>query len=308
MDSRCISNGSHRCETFSCPEVENCEVKGRKLLKHFLFAIGVHEFFWIETWRSAITELVSTACLLFSLTISVTGCMELHIGEPKLLLPILVFGIVFLFVLVTIPLTGAHMNPTFSLMAALKGIVTPVRALVYVVAQCLGSLMAAIVVKSMMQSSTVERHSLNGCLVDRNGEGVNTGIALGIEFSSTFFVLFLILTVAYDQKRFKELGLPMMCVLMSGVFALVVFMSSAVTLGRAGYGGAGLNPARCLGPALVLGGSLWDGHWVFWVGPFLACMVFYCFTMTLPRGVMKADEEQGIQESGLVSGLSLPIT
>lgn len=52
---------------------------------------------------------------------------------------------------------------------------------------------------------------------------------------------------------------------------------------RAGYAGVGLNPARCLGPALLHGGPLWKGHWVFWVGPFVACVVYYGFTKTLPE-------------------------
>ncbi|KAI8568077.1 hypothetical protein RHMOL_Rhmol02G0169300 [Rhododendron molle] len=44
-------------------------------------------------------------------------------------------------------------------------------------------------------------------------------------------------------------------------------MSTTVTAAK-GY--AGINPARCFGPAVVRGGHLWDGHWIFWVGPTLA--------------------------------------
>ena len=31
--------------------------------------------------------------------------------------------------------------------------------------------------------------------------------------------------------------------------------------------GAGMNPARSFGPALV--GDAWDNHWIFWVGPLI---------------------------------------
>lgn len=31
--------------------------------------------------------------------------------------------------------------------------------------------------------------------------------------------------------------------------------------------GAGLNPARCFGPAIVSGH--WDNHWVYWIGPLI---------------------------------------
>ncbi|KAG5539368.1 hypothetical protein RHGRI_019798 [Rhododendron griersonianum] len=53
------------------------------------------------------------------------------------------------------------------------------------------------------------------------------------------------------------------------VLGHLVFISTTVTAAK-GYGGAGINPARCFGPAVVRGGHLWDGHWIFWVGPTLA--------------------------------------
>ncbi|CAK7329562.1 unnamed protein product [Dovyalis caffra] len=53
---------------------------------------------------------------------------------------------------------------------------------------------------------------------------------------------------------------------------------------------AGLNPARCLGPAIVRGGHIWDGHWVFWIGPAIAYVAFAGFTEVLPRQHSHATE------------------
>ena len=47
--------------------------------------------------------------------------------------------------------------------------------------------------------------------------------------------------------------------------------------------GLGINPARCLGPALLHGGSLWSGHWVFWLGPFMACIIYYGVSINMPK-------------------------
>ena len=95
-------------------------------------------------------------------------------------------------------------------------------------------------------------------------------------------VLFVGVTIAFDKRRSKELGLPIVCAVLAGAWAMAVFVSISVT-GRAGYAGVGLNPARCLGPALLRGGSLWDGHWVFWIGPCFACIIYYGFTKCLPK-------------------------
>ncbi|XP_058009749.1 aquaporin PIP2-7-like [Hevea brasiliensis] len=182
--------------------------------KTFLSCIGVHELLSPETWKAAITELVSTACLLFTLITMVTACLESHVAEPKLLVPVVVFSTIFLLLVVTIPVSGGHMNPTLTFIFALKGVITFVRALVYILAQCLGSTMAYLIVKRVMNPKIAEKYSLGGCGIGGNGEGISAGTALAIEF--------------------------------------------------VGYGGARLNPARCIGPAVLVGGSLWESLWVFW--------------------------------------------
>jgi hypothetical protein len=49
------------------------------------------------------------------------------------------------------------------------------------------------------------------------------------------------------------------------------------------YGGAGLNPATCLGPKTVRGGLLWNGHWIF-VGWTSFCSIHKAHsTWTFPR-------------------------
>ncbi|MCH91821.1 aquaporin TIP1-2-like, partial [Trifolium medium] len=117
----------------------------------------------------------------------------------------------FLFLMATVPLSGGHMSPVFTCIAALKGV-----------------------------------------------------------------------TLAFDKKRSKNMGLPMVCLVIAGAMALAVFVSITIT-GRPGYAGVGLNPARCLGAALLHGGSLWNGHWVFWVGSIIACLIYYSVSINLPN-------------------------
>ncbi|XP_061958996.1 LOW QUALITY PROTEIN: aquaporin TIP4-1-like [Populus nigra] len=249
-------------------------------------------------WRATLTELVATACLLFTLTTSIISCLESTTAEPKFLIPFAIFVIAFFFLLTTVPLSGGHMSPVFTFIAALEGVVTPVRALFYVSAQCVGSIVAYLVIKSVMDKNAEEKYSLGGCMIDGNGEGISPTNAFILEFSCTFIVLFVGVTVVFDKRRCRELGLQMVCGILAGAMALAFFVSISVT-GRAGYAGVGLNPARCLGPSLLKGGRLWYGHWVFWVGPFVACIVYYGFTLTLPRDVMmRGDDELDVLQIG----------
>ncbi|KAF3434669.1 hypothetical protein FNV43_RR21754 [Rhamnella rubrinervis] len=242
-----------------------------------------------EIWRASLIELVATTFLMFSLTTTIITCLDSQATDPKLLIPFAVFIIAFLFLLVTVPLSGGHMNPIFTFIAALRGLITLTRASIYVLAQCLGSLIGFVLIQNVMNRDAVRKHSLGGCSVTRNGDetiGISSTTALVLEFSCTFLVLFIGVTVGFDKKRCKELGLVMVCVVVAASMGLAVFLSVSVT-GKAGYAGVGLNPARCLGPALLLGGGLWNAHWVFWVGPFLACIAYYGISVNLPREGLK---------------------
>ncbi|KAK7312199.1 hypothetical protein VNO77_35885 [Canavalia gladiata] len=264
--------------------------------RKFLASTGAHEIFMPEMWKAALTELTATTFLVFTLTTSIIACLDSQEVDPKLLVPFAVFIIAFLFLIVTVPLSGGHMSPVFTIIAALKGVVTLARALIYILAQCIGSIIGFLILNSVMDPKLADTYSLGGCAI--SGKDVNSGIkpmdALILEFTCTFVVLFVGVTLAFDKKRSKDLGLPIVCLVVAGAMALAVFVSITVT-GRAGYAGVGLNPARCLGPALFRGGPLWVGHWVFWVGPFLACVVYYALSINLPKeGVVWVDGQYDV--------------
>lgn len=261
----------------------------------YLYILIFFFFPCFQMWRAAFTELIGTACLIFTLTSSIISCLESSQSvEPKFVIPFVAFIIFFLFFLVTIPLSGGHMNPIISLIFALKGVVTPVRGLIYILAQCVASIMASAVIQIVMNKNTAEKYSLGGCMINANGQGISSGTALVLEVVCLFIVLFVALTVTFEKRRFKGLGLQMICVIISGSIGFVFFVSMSVT-GKPGYSGVALMPARCLGPLLLQGGSLWYGYWVPWVGSFIACIAYYGFTLTLPReSMMKEEEEQDI--------------
>ncbi|CAN0899321.1 Aqp1 [Linum grandiflorum] len=267
----------------------------------FMRRIGAHELFTKTMWRAVLAEMVASACLLFSLTTTVISCFQSTPPNP-VLVPIFVFISAFPLLLATIPISGGHMNPVFTFAFALNGSVSAVRAVFYVIAQIIGSFIAFAVVKGTMDSASAAKFNLGGCFLDAHGDGsgISAGTALVVEFACTFLVLYVAGAVAFDRRRFEEFGLTRVSVVISAVYGLAIYASVTVT-GRPGYGGVGLNPARCFGSALLVGGPLWNAHWVFWLGPFLACVVHHLFSVALREdGVVKKGDDEHEEASSVI--------
>lgn len=236
-------------------------------------------------WKAALTETVASAFLIFTLFASIITCLNSNVAAPELLVPIIVFCVVFFFLMAVAPLSGGFLNPTFTFIGALKGVVTITRAMVYIVGQFIGTTTGFLLLKSVMGHDMTAKYFLAGCTINPYGgtSGISTATAFILEFSCTFLMCLLGVTVAFDMKRTKEMGPTMVYTVLGGAVALPLFTSMSIT-GRNGYGGVGLNPARCFGPALLQGGpQLWKGHWVFWLGPFFACIFYYIFSTNLPK-------------------------
>ncbi|KAK0581723.1 hypothetical protein LWI29_017155 [Acer saccharum] len=243
--------------------------------------LGLEEILNVNIWRASLAELLGTATLVFALDTIVISSIETETKTPNLVMSTLVAIIVTILLLATFPISGGHINPIISFSAALTGICSFTRAAIYITAQCLGGILGALALKAVVKSSVEDTFSLGGCtlhIVTAGPQGpivigLETGQALWLEIICSFVFLFASIWMAFDQRQVKALGRVAVCIIIGIVLGILVFVSTTVTATK-GYAGAGLNPARCLGPALIRGGHLWDGHWVFWVGPAIACVAF----------------------------------
>ena len=172
---------------------------------------------------------VTSNCLLsvyvFSLTTTIISILDSNVVEPKLLVPLAIFLILFLFLMMTVPLSGGHMSPILRFIAALRDLITLARAAIYVLFQCAGSVIGFFIHQNVMDRQTVQNHSLGGCTIDGNGattHPLSPEIALILDFVCTYVFLFLGVTVAFDKKRCKELGVTMVCVLLSASLSIAV--------------------------------------------------------------------------------------
>jgi len=155
--------------------------------------------------------------------------------------------------------SGAHFNPavTFALWS-IKKISTP-NAIVYVICQCIGGILGALVVLLLFKDVG---DAVNYGATAINGEVLQNGsVWLGLlaEAIGTFLLMYAIMGLAVNPRGEAALaGLGIGAAL--GV-AVIVFGPAT---------GAGLNPARWLGPAVASGRV--DDFWIYIVGPLVGAI------------------------------------
>ena len=232
-------------------------------------------------------EFIGTFALVFFITMVVS----LFITPPTPGSPVQPFidwsviGLVHAFVLFMLIMTlgvisGAHFNPAVTVAMASIRQIRPPEALIYIVLQCAGAILGALLTKALISDEGAGVHYGAVGVSDRLDHSIWLGSVA--EFVGTFFLVWAIVGVAVSPVGLKDwAGLSI-----GTTLGMLVMIFGALT-------GAGLNPARALGPALV--GHSWDGgvgHFVlpFVVAPvlvalFAALLYTYVFTTRGKKGV-----------------------
>lgn len=291
------NSGAGDEESQSSTKVQSFSSTPRKLdqeeIKHMPILagrLGLEDLFSLRVWRASIAEVLGTAVLVFAIDTIVISSIETKTDMPNVLMSTLIGIVVAILLLVTFPVSGGNINPIITFSAALVGLMSYSRAFVYILAQCVGGVLGALALKAVVGSSIESTFSLGGCTLNVIAPGpdgpieigIDTGPALWLEIICTFIFLFASIWLAFDERQAKPRGPVTVFTVVGIVVGLMVFISTTVTT-KKGYAGVGMNPARCLGPAIVRGGPLWDRHWVFWVGPIISCFAFYLYVILIPR-------------------------
>lgn len=291
MDEESLEGGSRIQPFSSTPMSDQWKLEEAKKQKPFSLSdrLGLEELFSVQVWRASIAELLGTALLVFLLDTIVISSYETETKTPNLVMSIFISFTITILLLAAFPVSGGHINPVITFSAALIGRISLSRAFIYILTQCGGAVLGALALKTVVSSTIEETFSLGGCTLTvitpgPNGPisiGIQTSQALWLEILCTFAFLFASVWMAFDERQAKALGLVVVCSIIGIVVGLMVFVSTTVTATK-GYAGVGMNPARCIGPAIIRGGHLWNGHWVFWAGPTIACVAFYMYVKIIP--------------------------
>ena len=150
----------------------------------------------------------------------------------------------------TAAISGGHLNPAVTFGALLGKKIALPTAISYVIAQCLGAIVAAAVIVISVPASTLDVTSMGTPAL---GNGVSASMGLITEIVLTFFLVFVVYGTAIDGRAPKVGGL-----FIGLTVALDILMGGPIS-------GGAMNPARHLGPALLSGH--WENTWIYWVGP-----------------------------------------
>lgn len=143
-------------------------------------------------------------------------------------------------------ISGGHLNPAVTFGMLLTGKIKPLETVCWIASQFLGGFAGAALAKLVFPAMA------GGVPVPADGAtAVQVVVA---EFVATFILMFVIFGTAVDKRAWKMGAL---------------FIGLAVTFDILAVGplsGAALNPARHLGPAIVMGIGLGQA-WMYWIGP-----------------------------------------
>ncbi|WOL04259.1 hypothetical protein Cni_G12980 [Canna indica] len=189
-------------------------------------------------------------------------------------------GMIFILVYCTAGISGGHINPavTFGLFLARK--VSLVRALLYMIAQCLGAICGVGLVKGFQKAFFVRY----GGGANELSAGYSKGTGLAAEIIGTFVLVYTVFSATDPKRSARDSHVPVLAPLPIG---FAVFMVHLATIPITG---TGINPARSLGAAVIYNNDkAWDDQWMFWVGPMVgAAIAAFYHQYILRAGAVKA--------------------
>ena len=172
----------------------------------------------------------------------------------------LAFGLVLLALAYVLgPISGCHVNPAVTLGAWLSGRIPAVEAVGYWVAQFVGGILGALLLWGTFSASPLYSRSKTG--LGANGWGaashihINVGGAFLTEVMLTALFVFAVLGATSKTANAATAGI------------VIGFSLTVVHLIGIPITGTSVNPARSLGPALVVGGTALSQVWLFIVAP-----------------------------------------
>jgi aquaporin Z len=183
-------------------------------------------------------------------------------------------------------ISGGHFNPAITFGFMLTRRVSVVLGLVYWVAQFLGGVLAALLLRWIFPAANRDAAQLGAPA----RHTIDLGAALVLEALGTFFLVWVVYAMTSDPRSTYSA--------ISGLaigFTIVFGMLIAYPL----TGGA-FNPARAFGPQLISGS--WSDAWIWYVGPLaggaIAALLYDELYMRVASPAAVGPPSTGVEEPG----------
>lgn len=208
----------------------------------------------------------------------------------------LTFGLTLLALVYLIgPVSGSHVNPAVTIGALLTGRISLTEAVGYWVAQFAGGIVGALALWGTFSTSPLYHRTTTGLGTDGYGREsmihIGEGGAFIFEVVLTAIFVFVVLRVTSSTANAATAAIAI------GLTLTVVHLVGIPITGTS------VNPARSLGPALVVGGIALSQVWLFIVAPLVGGALAAGLHRLLYRaeGTVLAAEAQPAGEAGRAS-------
>jgi MIP family channel proteins len=208
-----------------------------------------------DSWRHFIAEFIGTFALVFVGGAAIMIAKDT--GSPAGLIGIaFAHGLILAVMVSALMRISGHFNPAVTLGFLATRRIEVGMAGVYILAQLIGAIVAAYVLKWTFPFTLFEATRGGGQAVALQVTG---GQAFLLEFICTFFLVLVVFGTAVDPKAPKIGGLAIGLVVAADILAI-----GPLT-------GASMNPARSFGPAVAAG--YYEAQLIYWVAPILGGIV-----------------------------------
>jgi len=162
-------------------------------------------------------------------------------------------------------ISGCHINPAVSISMLAAGKLSVRDTVIYVVAQCLGGVVGAAALYSIAIGNPSYSLASNG--LGQNGYDLASpgGFSMVSAFIAEVLLTFIFLLVIHGST--SEKGPKGFAVISIGLSLVLIHLVGIPVTGTS------VNPARSLGPAIIVGGTAISQLWLFWVAPIIGGLI-----------------------------------
>jgi len=202
-----------------------------------------------DSWRHFVAEFIGTFALVF------VGGAAIMIAKdqasPSGLLQIaLAHGLILAVMVSALMRISGHFNPAVTIGFLATRRIDPLMAGIYIVAQVIGAIAAAYLLKFTFPTILFDATRGGGQAIALQVTGSQ---AFLLEFIATFFLVLVVFGTAVDPKAPRVGGLA------------IGFVVAADILAIGPLTGASMNPARSFGPAVASG--IFEAQVIYWGAP-----------------------------------------